>query len=95
MVRGAGLVLRLETQAPDPKGYRGNADVFDEDGVFHGRILGIEDVVTFEATTVDELEKAFRDSVDDYLAFCEEIGKKPDREYSGTLSLRMPPEPRR
>ena len=54
-----------------------------------GRILGIDDVVNFEGADVDELEKAFREAVDDYLALCEKLGRAPDREYSGRIPLRI------
>ena len=49
------------------RGYVGHADLDVDAGVLHGEILGIRDVVTFEGTSVDELQKAFEDSVDDYL----------------------------
>lgn len=52
------------------KGYFGQVEFDDEAGIFHGEIINIRDVVTFQGATVNELRKAFRDSVDDYLAFC-------------------------
>lgn len=73
-------------------GYRGSVEFSQEDRVLHGRLLGIEDVVSFEGSNVDELESAFHDAVDDYLKFCEEIGKKPERAYSGRIPLRIEPE---
>jgi predicted HicB family RNase H-like nuclease len=74
------------------KGYYGRTELDDEAGLFHGRVVGIRDVVTFEGRTVRELRKAFRDSVDDYLAFCRERGEEPDKPYSGKVSLRVEPE---
>lgn len=48
---------------------------FDEDGkVFSGEVINIRDVITFQADSVDEMEKAFRDSVEDYLEFCNGLG---------------------
>jgi predicted HicB family RNase H-like nuclease len=73
-------------------GYSGSIEFDDEDMVFHGRVLGIRDIVTFEAETAEGLVKAFRDSVDDYLAFCEERGVEPQKPYSGKLALRTSPE---
>ena len=32
------------------------------------------------------------DSLDDYLAFCEEVGKSPEKEYKGTFNVRISPE---
>ncbi|MEN8184435.1 MAG: type II toxin-antitoxin system HicB family antitoxin [Myxococcota bacterium] len=71
------------------KGYRGAVRYLAEDRVLHGRILGIEDVVNFEGAEVEELEKAFHEAVDDYLALCEKLGRDPDREYSGRIPLRI------
>lgn len=74
------------------KGYVGHVEYDDEAKIFHGEVLGIKDVVTFQGTTVDEIEKAFQDSVDDYLAFCAERGEDPDKPFSGKFNLRIPPE---
>ena len=68
------------------QGYSGLMEVDVEDGVISGRVLGIRDVVTFEGGTVVEAIQAFHDSVDDYLAFCENarrareaiLGQVPD-----------------
>ena len=73
------------------KGYKGHAEFDDEAGLFHGEVLDLRDVITFQGTSVEELEKEFRDSVDDYLEFCEERGEEPDRPFSGRLMLRLPP----
>jgi predicted HicB family RNase H-like nuclease len=45
--------------------------------VFHGKILGITDPVSFEASSVKGLKTAFKESVEDYLELCKEIGKLP------------------
>lgn len=49
------------------KGYTGRVEHDPEAGVFHGRVLDLRDVVTFEGRNAEEVERAFRDSVDDYL----------------------------
>ena len=74
------------------KGYSGHVEFDDEAGFFHGEVLDLKDVISFQGTSVEELEQAFRDSVDDYLAFCEERREEPDRLFSGRLMLRLPPE---
>jgi predicted HicB family RNase H-like nuclease len=44
---------------------------FDEDAdIFHGKILGIRDVITFQGRSLDELKTALYDSIDDYLEMC-------------------------
>lgn len=74
------------------KGYRAKV-VFDADAaVLHGEVLGLRDVITFQATSVQDLEGAFRDSVDDYLAWCAELGQEPERAYAGRFLVRMEPD---
>jgi predicted HicB family RNase H-like nuclease len=67
--------------------------VFDEDAdVFHGEIINLRDVITFEGETVEELRQAFQDSVDDYLEYCAERGENPEKSYSGKFVVRVNPE---
>ncbi len=74
------------------KGYSATVS-FDEDALlFHGEVLGIRDVVTFQARTAEELLKAFHESVDDYLDWCAKDGANPEKPFSGSLSLRATPE---
>jgi len=75
------------------KGYIGTIEA--EDGVFLGRVAGLRDVITFEGTTFAEVERAFRDSIDDYLAFCAQRGEPADRPYSGRIPLRVSPDTHR
>ncbi|WP_207422758.1 type II toxin-antitoxin system HicB family antitoxin [Desertivirga brevis] len=58
------------------KGYIGVVEYSNEDSIFHGKILDIEDLVTFEAESLAETEKLFEDTVDDYLETCKELGKE-------------------
>jgi predicted HicB family RNase H-like nuclease len=73
------------------KGYTGHATYDDEARIFHGEVQHTRDVITFQGRSVEELETAFRDSIDDYLAWCAERGKTPDKPYSGQFVLRIPP----
>jgi predicted HicB family RNase H-like nuclease len=72
------------------KGYFGTVEA--DQGTFVGRVAGLRDVITFVGSTFAEVEKAFRDSVDDYLDFCAKRGEQPDRPYSGKIPLRVSPE---
>ena len=74
------------------KGYIGTVEFDPEDRIFVGRVVGIRDGINFHGTSVDELETAFQESVDDYLAACEELGQSPNKPYSGNLMLRIPVE---
>ncbi|HHJ4502161.1 TPA: type II toxin-antitoxin system HicB family antitoxin [Raoultella ornithinolytica] len=71
------------------KGYYGSSNISFEDGVIHGKIECINDLITYEGTTVDELRSAFEEAVDDYLATCKDIGKSPDKTMSGTFNVRI------
>ena len=73
------------------KVYEGAVVFDDEAGIFHGEVLNTRDVITFQGTSVDELKKAFEDSVDDYLAFCEQRGEEPEKPFSGNLVIRINP----
>ena len=73
------------------KGYQGHVVYVEEAKILHGTVLGIKDVITFQADVPGEVEKAFHDSVDDYLEWCEELGEEPDRTYSGRFNLRIKP----
>ena len=74
------------------KGYVGEVEFDDEAKMLHGEVIGIRDVVTFEGESVAEIERAFRDSVDDYLDFCRQRGQDPDRPCSGKFVVRVSPD---
>jgi len=74
------------------KGYMGKAEYDDEAEIFYGEVIGLRDVVTFYGTSVRELQKSFKESVDEYLDFCKRMNKNPDIPASGKLILRIPPE---
>jgi predicted HicB family RNase H-like nuclease len=74
------------------KGYIGKAEYDDEAEIFYGEVAGLKDVITFKGSSVKELKKSFRESIDDYLVFCKRMGKAPDIPASGRLILRIPAE---
>lgn len=74
------------------KGYSARVEFDDETMIFHGEVIGIRDVVTFQGKSVKEIEKAFHDSVDDYLDLCKERGETPDKPFSGRFVVRVSPE---
>jgi|TARA_R110002012_G_scaffold29696_1_gene91239 predicted HicB family RNase H-like nuclease len=74
------------------KGYVGTVDYEPDDKTFHGKVIGLStDGIHFEGASAEEFEQAFRDSVDDYLAWCAEDGREPDKPYSGNIALRVDP----
>ena len=74
------------------KGYVGKVEFDDDAGIFHGEVLDTRDVITFQGRSVAELKKAFQESIDDYLAFCEQRGEEPNKPFSGQFVTRIPPE---
>lgn len=63
-----------------------------EDDIFFGKIIGVEDSITFEGKSVSELKKAFKVAIEDYLILCTEIGKNPLKSYKGSFNIRIQPE---
>jgi len=74
------------------KGYLGSVSFNANDEVFFGKVHGISDLVTFEGQSVEELKKAFKEAVDDYLATCAELGKEPNKTFKGTFNVRLTAE---
>ena len=74
------------------KGYFGQVEYDSEAKIFHGEVVGLKDVITFQGKTVAQLEKAFKDSVNDYLEWCAERGEKPEKTYSGKIHVRINPD---
>jgi predicted HicB family RNase H-like nuclease len=73
------------------KGYVGRVEFDDDAGIFHGDVVNTRDVITFQGDTVEQLRHAFRDSVEDYLAFCKKRGEEPEKPYSGQFVTRLNP----
>lgn len=74
------------------KGFIGTVNFSEKDGVFFGKIEGIDGLVNFEGESVKELTDSFHEAVDDYVAFCEEEGLPLHKSYSGNLNIRINPE---
>ncbi len=74
------------------KGYFAKVEYDDDADIFHGEVINLKDVITFEGETVKQIKEAFRDSVDDYLDFCAKRGENPEKPYSGKFVVRVEPE---
>lgn len=74
------------------KGYRTRIEFDPTSRLLHGKIEGICDLVTFESTDATQIENEFHAAVDDYLGFCREVGKCPEKEYKGLFNVRIKPE---
>ncbi len=57
---------------------------YDEDAeIYHGEVMNLRDAITFQGSAAGELKQAFADSVEDYLAFCQERGEEPEKPVRG------------
>lgn len=74
------------------KGYHTKISVDFSTNTVRGRIEGINDLVDFESESPDTIEQEFKSAVDDYLEFCKEVGKEPEKEYKGTFNVRIKPD---
>lgn len=74
------------------KDYKATIEFNSELGIFHGEVQGLADIITFQGKSVSELQKEFKNSVEDYLEFCRKKGKAPGKSFSGVLNLRMDTE---
>jgi len=73
------------------KGYNGSVEYSDEDSLFYGRIIGINDHITYDGYSVDVLRSNFQEAVEDYLIICSQLGKEPEKAYKGTFNVRIAP----
>jgi predicted HicB family RNase H-like nuclease len=74
------------------KDYYASVQFSAEDEIFFGKVLGIEDLISFEGTSVKELKKAFYHAVDDYIKDCRKSGKEPNKTYKGSFNVRISSE---
>ena len=71
------------------KGYYASIRYSEEDRLFIGEILGLNDVLGFHGTSVNDLEQMFHQSVDNYLDLCPKHGRTPDKQYRGQFNVRI------
>lgn len=74
------------------KGYIGTVQFDEEAETFHGEVINLKDVITFQSNSVEGLKREFHESVEDYLEFCRKRGEEPEKPFSGKLTLRLNPE---
>lgn len=74
------------------KGYQGRFEYDLDADIFHGDVLHINDVVTFQGRSIDELKAALAESIEVYLEYCERKGKEPNKPFSGSFNVRISPE---
>ena len=69
------------------KGYHSKIEYDAESKVLRGKIEGVSDFIDFETDDIADVENQFHQAVDDYIEFCKEVGKKPEKEYKGMFKF--------
>lgn len=72
--------------------YTGSIEFSEEDEIFHGKVIGIKALISFEGDSVKAITEDFHSAVDEYLEFCEKNGKQPERPFKGSFNVRIQPE---
>ena len=73
------------------KDFIGSVHFSSEDEIFYGKIEGIDDLVTFEGKSVDELKTSFKEAVEDYIEICKTHNKELHKSYKGSFNVRLKP----
>lgn len=71
------------------KNYTGSVEFSEEDAVFHGKVLGIQSLISFEGDSVKSIIKDFHNAVDEYLDFCDSKGIQPEKPFKGSFNVRI------
>ncbi|MDR1348103.1 MAG: type II toxin-antitoxin system HicB family antitoxin [Prevotellaceae bacterium] len=74
------------------KGFTGSVNFSADDNVFFGKIEGINDLITFEGSTVQELQQAFHYVIDEHIKDCENEQIPVEKSYKGSFNVRLTPE---
>lgn len=74
------------------KGYIGELEIDMDSGLLVGEVINIKDLLAFHGKTIEEAIQSFRDTIDDYLAYCEKEHIAPERPFSGNIPFRTTPE---
>jgi predicted HicB family RNase H-like nuclease len=74
------------------KGYIGTVEFDSDDKILFGKVLGINDLVSYEGASVADLETDFKAAINDYLQMCKNKGRTPEKMFSGKFNVRIPPE---
>ena len=71
------------------EGYYGSVEASVEDGCLFGKLEFVDPLVNYEGETVQEIEAAFHEAVDDYIKSCGELNIEPSKPYRGSFNVRI------
>lgn len=65
------------------KNYTGSIEYSEEDDCFCGKVLGLtKGSITYEGSSIEELQEDFQAGIESYLEGCKEMGIAPRKGYS-------------
>jgi predicted HicB family RNase H-like nuclease len=71
------------------KDYTGSVAFSEHDAVFHGKVVGIKALISFEGDSVSAITEDFHNAVDEYLTHCAENGQMPEKPFKGSFNVRV------
>jgi predicted HicB family RNase H-like nuclease len=74
------------------KGYSGSIEIDLQHDCLFGKLLFINDAVIYQGKNLPELKESFKNAVDEYLDTCAEMGREPDKQFSGSFNIRIDPK---
>jgi predicted HicB family RNase H-like nuclease len=74
------------------KGFIGSVHFSAADDLFFGKVEGIDDLISFEGTSVQELKNAFHYVIDEHIKDCERENIPAQKSYKGSFNLRLSPD---
>ena len=80
------------TNSMSYKGYTANMIFDTEDKIIVGRVLDIDDIISFHGESVSEFESNFHAALEDYLVASKKLNSVPEKPASGKVMLRIAPE---
>ncbi|MEA5464526.1 type II toxin-antitoxin system HicB family antitoxin [Leptothoe sp. PORK10 BA2] len=73
-------------------GYNAFGYIDEKNDLIKGKVIDVNDSITFEGESVQQFKQAFHDAIDSYLEFCEAENREPDKPFSGKISYRTTQE---
>jgi predicted HicB family RNase H-like nuclease len=71
------------------KDYVGSVEFSEEDAVFHGKVMGIKSLLSFEGDSVNTIIEDFHNAVDEYLEICTKKGWQPEKPFKGAFNVKI------
>ena len=84
--------MRVKSDFMKYKDYRATISYDENDNIFVGEVFGVSDSLNFHGRSIQELETSFHDCIENYLEYCKQVGKEPQKEFSGSFNVRVSPE---